>query len=88
MRPNAAESENWFEVSGPKKLESKVRFEKYERFFLVCVWHRPTYYFTYTFAAPKPKTYDKYVNQARIKPDIFSILSPNPTRKTRPDLQL
>ena len=34
------------------------------------------------------KTQGKYVYQAQINPDILLILSPNPIRKARPDLQL
>ena len=30
----------------------------------------------------------KSTSQARIKPEILSTLGPNPTQKTRPDLQL
>ena len=38
-------------------------------------------------ASKKAKTQGKYVYQGRIKPNILSILSPNPTWKARPDSQ-
>ena len=45
--------------------------------------------FYYALIAPKSQKHkSKHVHQARIKPDILSILSPNPTGKVRLDLKL